>query len=568
MSPRANAAIVFEPAAFDAGQKQVMGRHIAGASFLEGFVRYAEVDRYVGAGFKNAYAPTFRRQVAAITAGNPTLAARPVEVVNTRDLAAFQTLGNLFNPDPQLALHAASRRHVGQRTFSITGITHTIASNRVMETLCDLLVAPVQSWDALICTSQAVRKAVLRQQDHYADYLEARLGVRPASLAQTPVIPLGVDADKYDRLRRNGAARSKLRRQIGADDRDTVVLFFGRLAYHAKAHPVPMYLGAQRVARRLGSEHGRIHLVQTGQFPTTAAETGYRDGAKRYCPDVAVHFLDGSDPELADASWAAADVFVSLSDNIQESFGITPVEGMAAGLPCLVSDWDGYKDTVVDGVTGIRVPTWMPGAGHGAALADAYANDSITYDLYIGYASQMTAVEVPAFADALEALVRDPERRRRMGEAGRQRVRSLYDWSVVVPAYQDLWTELAERRRADTESAPPRWQAKNPRLTDPFDIFEGHVGTALGNATTVRLDPHAPALADLMAMPCNVFAAEAMLTADEIKAVVQSIGDREQTLESCLLALEPKRRVRAVRSLAWLAKYGVVMLSAAPEVGE
>src|SRR3546814_3034291 len=69
------------------------------------------------------------------------------------------------------------------------------------------------------------------------------------------------------------------------------------------------------------------------------------------------------------SSWAAADVFVSLSDNIQESFGITPVEAMAAGLPCIVSDWDGYRDTVVDGETGILVPTWVPPAGAGAGIA-------------------------------------------------------------------------------------------------------------------------------------------------------------------------------------------------------
>jgi len=29
---------------------------------------------------------------------------------------------------------------------------------------------------------------------------------------------------------------------------------------------------------------------------------------------------------------------------------------MASGLPVLVSDWDGYKDTVIDGETGYRIP--------------------------------------------------------------------------------------------------------------------------------------------------------------------------------------------------------------------
>ena len=33
-------------------------------------------------------------------------------------------------------------------------------------------------------------------------------------------------------------------------------------------------------------------------------------------------------------------MFVSLSDNIQETFGLTPIEGMASGLPLIVSDAD------------------------------------------------------------------------------------------------------------------------------------------------------------------------------------------------------------------------------------
>lgn len=558
MSPGSNAAIMFEPASYNADQKQVMGRHIAGASFLEGFVRYADVDRYVGVGFRDSDAPAFQRQIEDIVARHPIPTRRKVEVLTTRALRRIASVGTLFIPDPRLSRFAEARRTSDQRAYSLCGITHTISSIQVMNALCELLIGPVQSWDALICTSQAARKAVLRQQEHYADYMLARVGARPSSPVQTPVIPLGVDTDRFGRLGRDQAARAELRGRIGAGDADTVLLFFGRLAYHAKAHPVPMYLGAQRAARRLGSGHGRIHLVQTGQFPGQAAEEGYREGAARFCPDVSVHFLDGSDRKLANASWAAADVFVSLSDNIQESFGITPVEAMAAGLPCLVSDWDGYRDTVIDGETGIRIPTWMPPGGIGAAIADAYTLENINYDLYIGYASQMTAVDVPAFADALETLVRDPERRRCMGEAGRKRAQSVYDWSVIVPAYQELWLELAERRRTDTEVAPPRWQARTPRLTDPFDVFGGHVGAGLSNDVTVRMDPLGPGLEDIMAMPANVYAANALLNDDEIGSLVEMIRDGGRTVKACALAFEMSRRVRVVRSIGWLAKYGVV----------
>ena len=557
---RPNAAILFEPSAYDAGQKLVKGRHVAGASFLEGFVRHADVHRYVGIGFHDSHAPAFRRQVAAIAGDDPVLSARPIGVYNTRRLDAIAAVGTYFIPDPQLPRFATARRIFGQRGFSLCGITHTISSLGVMEMLSDLLTAPVQSWDALICTSRAVRAAVLRQQEHYADYIEQRVGKRPYSPVRTPVIPLGVDAGRFARLGADPAARAALRQRIGAGEDDVVALFFGRLAFHAKAHPVPMYLAAQRAARRLGTAGPRLHLVQTGQFPNKAAEDGYRGGAERFCPDVAVHFLDGADRGLSDASWAAADLFVSLSDNIQESFGITPVEAMAAGLPCLVSDWDGYRDTVVDGETGIRVPTWLPTAGNGTAVADAYGSDNLNYDLYVGYTSQMTPVDVPAIADALEVLVRDPQRRRQMGEAGQRRARQRYDWSVVVSAYQELWAELAEARRTDTEIAPPSLPARHPKLADPFDVFGGHASASMRGDCIVRVDPDGVGLDALTALSANVFAANAMLGADETAALVDLIAGGEQSVGECLGKIAPERRVRAVRTLAWLVKYGVATL--------
>ena len=36
---------------------------------------------------------------------------------------------------------------------------------------------------------------------------------------------------------------------------------------------------------------------------------------------------------------------------------------MASGLPVLASDWGGYRDSVVDDVTGYRVPTFITRGG-------------------------------------------------------------------------------------------------------------------------------------------------------------------------------------------------------------
>jgi glycosyltransferase involved in cell wall biosynthesis len=58
-------------------------------------------------------------------------------------------------------------------------------------------------------------------------------------------------------------------------------------------------------------------------------------------------------------------------DNVQETFGLAPVEAMAAGLPLIVSDWDGMKDTVTPDV-GFRIPTELPGPGQATYLSQRH----------------------------------------------------------------------------------------------------------------------------------------------------------------------------------------------------
>ena len=116
---------------------------------------------------------------------------------------------------------------------------------------------------------------------------------------------------------------------------------------------------------------------------------------------------------------------------------------MAAGLPVVVSDWDGYRYTVSDGVEGFRIPTLAPAQAHqGEELALQHDHGLLSYQDYVGAVAQHVAVDTEAAAVAIARLVEDPVLRQRMGDAGRQTVQQRFDWPVVARLHHQALCRL------------------------------------------------------------------------------------------------------------------------------
>jgi glycosyltransferase involved in cell wall biosynthesis len=550
MANGANAAILYRPEGFETTGPRLMGRQAAGEGFLKGFVQHADVDRLY------CYAP--RREQAehfnAAVKGNGN--TRPVQWLNEIDARTPAQAGTLYLPDPSVSLHAWRRRHFDQRLYSIVGITHTTASAGAMDWISGLQLSPAQEWDALICTSTVVKQTVDFVLDAQAEFLAARFSAQKFPRPQLPIIPLGIDTDAFTpNEAKRGAGRAAL--GIGADD--IAVLFVGRLSFHAKAHPLPMYLGLERLAKMMPER--KIHLLQAGWFANDFIEQAFKSGAQSFCPSVRCVFVDGRNAAARSQAWAAADIFTSLSDNIQETYGLAPVEGMAAGLPSVVTDWNGYRDTVRDGVDGIRVPTLMPPPGWSEDLADRHANAYDNYDHYCGFTSQFVAVDPEACAAAYARLAGDPGLRKRMGAEARARAVAQFDWRVVIQRYQQLWAELAERRRGAPESVPRvAGRPVQPNRADPYQAFSGYATATLGPDDEVALAPGAtPAVFDDMTRSALLSFAKAVNPpAAEMHRVLESLKDGSRSVAQ--LARDGPRETESyrARSLLWLAKMGLV----------
>lgn len=84
----------------------------------------------------------------------------------------------------------------------------------------------------------------------------------------------------------------------------------------------------------------------------------------------------------------------------REGFGVACLEAMAHGRPVVATDVGGLRDLVVDGETGLVVPSRDPAA----------------------------------LRAALDRLLADPALRRRLGSAGRRRAQERFSWDVVTQA--------------------------------------------------------------------------------------------------------------------------------------
>lgn len=547
-------AIYYHPEAYSTSSPKLMGRHAAGESFLRGLLTHSQADAFWVQVQNSAHARNFAETAKAFNR------AEPIKAVDKANLCALAQAGAVFYPGPGIGEFAWQRAGCGHGAWSLCGITHTTSSAGAMDALADLITAPVQPWDAVICTSNAVKDNVTRLLQAQVDYLKNRLGISKLVLPQLPVIPLGIHTLDFAFSADQAAAA---RNRLGVSNEAVVVLFMGRLSFHAKAHPLAMYQALETAAQATGRQ---VTLVECGWHANEFIAKAYAVASQRACPSVRVVTLDGRKAEDRQTAWAAADVFCSLSDNIQETFGIVPIEAMAAGLPVVVSDWDGYRDTVRDGLDGFRIPTLMPSAGMGDDLGWRHALEIDTYDMYCGHTCSLVAVDVQATAAAFTRLFESSDLRRQMGEAGRTRAREVYDWKPIIGRYEALWSELNDMRASQAKnlpSLPHPWPAR----LDPFHAFGAYPTQNLRPQTVLTL-VHADVEAALRQVRAwrdlaMVDFAKAILPDEaEIEAVLQKAATGPKAAADLVASITPNRRPVVLRALTWLVKLGIFRLSA------
>jgi phosphatidylinositol alpha-1,6-mannosyltransferase len=272
----------------------------------------------------------------------------------------------------------------------LLGLQHKIHQSRVKRSTAKSLLA-----------SAAVIVANSRWTRDLCHVVLGELGLDDHE-GRVRIVPLGTEPDQFQ----PGAAPEAIRRRYGFDG-GRWMLTVARLVPHKG---VDVTLHALAVLSR---EHPDLRYAVVGRgdhqpaLELLARELGIADRV-RFLTEV-------NDADLP-AIYNAADLYVGVSRQAGidvEGFGISLLEASSSGLPVVAGRSGGIPDAVREGETGVLVDS----ENHRAVAA------------------------------AIAALLADPARAARLGEAGRRAVVEHYNWDRVVKDFLAVAAEFTAPAR-------------------------------------------------------------------------------------------------------------------------
>lgn len=522
-----------------------LGRLVANATFLESLLRHGPYDLYEFFCPTQAERARLEEFLRTLPDGARLLARcrlrLQLELPKALVEPAWEVMhfGGWGRYLPSLAW---ARARWSSRPFPLTGTIHSLDDPSMPRALGRLVRSPLGNFDAIVCTSRAGREAFSRQVRHVA----ASEGCDFPARLET--VPLGVGESAFQ-----PPAKDLARSRLGIPAQARVATWLGRISATSKADLHPL-LYQWRLMEDV--PNGRLLVLAGGategdvrSLHQTVEELGLSNSV-RFVPDL-------DDRAKADLL-GASDVFVSPVDNFQETFGISVVEAMAAGLPVVASDWDGYKDLVEDGVTGILVPTRWAAPPRDLTDLRQILEPGMS-QLALG---QGVVCDPAKLRSALQGLLDNPERARRMGAQGQRRARERFSWRTVVESLASVWGELS---RTCVGSAVPGGGTCDPEIFLAQEMF-GHFGTCqpgvwqgqvalaeLGRRVLDGRIPMPPTFTDLLDAVDGRLLTELVVS---LRPGPREVGDHLRQV----CARTGRSVEEATWVLAWLLKYGILEL--------
>lgn len=221
---------------------------------------------------------------------------------------------------------------------------------------------------------------------------------RIAEPARVRFLGNGIDVERFTPASSSPERRAAVRRELGIPQDHLIVGMVGRLVREKG------YMELFAAAARVLDAKARTTFIAIGGHEASKADAIAANDPAILGLGSGLRLLGHRDDMVA--LYGAMDVLALPSH--REGFPRAPMEASATGIPVVVTDVRGCRDTVVDGETGILVPPRDPSA----------------------------------LASAILRLLADDGLRERMGAAARRLAEDRFDQRVVFKRIADAYADL------------------------------------------------------------------------------------------------------------------------------
>lgn len=356
------------------------------------------------------------------------------------------------------------------QTFAATSVTYSLSyQNMFNDLITEMFLFPSEPFYSIVCISQAGLVALKRIMN---TIIERTPVLEKFHLPRFDCIPLGIFTEIFHPRNKKDS-----RIQLGLPLDSIIILGIGRFSAADKMDLYPLILAFKKVLSKVDNDNVFLVLAGNNNY------NNYAGMVKDFACSIGVGnktiILGDIDDLTKSILYSAADVFVSPSDNIQETLGITVLEAMSSGLPIVASDWNGYKESIIHGKTGFKVPTYWIQCDNDISM---FAPVSNIFGWYLDhlYLSQSISVDISKMVEYLTLLVKNNELREELSLNARKHAVDNYDWKMIIKAYEQLWAELSEVSSGGISS---NYDIFTPKY---FDTFKHYATKILDEETKLR----------------------------------------------------------------------------------
>ncbi|MFD1673665.1 glycosyltransferase family 4 protein [Alicyclobacillus fodiniaquatilis] len=428
----------------------------------------------------------------------------------------------LYDPNGMRVKALSEVRRTFTKQFQLVCAYHTLSYNHLRPLWSDWCSTDWRDGDAILGSSSTSIHA-----------LQHLLSDNAGNVFNHPQVyhcPLAVNLNNF-----NLVERLRARKLLGLPTATGIVTFLGRLSPYDKTDLTVPMIGLKKL---LMDRDVLLLVVGDDYYKYSSA---IRRTASQLGLDDKVLIIPNAGMWDRSLFYSASDVVLCLSDSVQESFGLTPLEAMASGCVVVTSEWDGYKETVIPEQTGLFVPTYTIQSEKYGPWANL-----VPWQIHHLQMAQQVAIDLEQLSLAVERGLYDEELRRKCLGHGPKHVMQHYTQEAWVHRFRTIISK---------EAIPVSWPS-NCQFKDPF---HGYPSRIIQPDNRLTSQSYAGNILNIVyqGIPnlTRILQYKDILSALEEVSLVQSIS-----WEDCVFSLKMKQIKNPQSALLFLLKHGFISL--------